>query len=45
MTFREIITVNCEIHRKPTNTMYGEKCITLNIKERGTHTNHSVLRG
>ena len=45
MLYREIIAVCSEIHTKHINTLRGQNVELLNVKPRGTYSNHWAFRG
>jgi hypothetical protein len=45
MLYREIIAVCSEIHTKHINTVCGQNVELLNVKDRGTRSNHRTLEG
>ena len=45
MLYREIVAVCSQIHTKHINTLCGQNVELLNVKPRGTYSNHWALKG
>jgi len=45
MLYREIIAVCSQIHTKNINTLCGQSVELLNVKPRGTYSDHWALKG
>ena len=44
MSYREIIAVCSQIHTKHINTVCGQNVELLNVKPRGTYSDHCAVR-